>query len=172
MRVLVVEDELAVQKMIVRGLIQNGISCDTANDGMEAVRQAAQTQYDAVVTDLKMPNKHGHALAIHLLTLSPRPVIVVHTGVIEPRLAKDLLVRGVDDIVFKPFDFSLLAAKVKALVERKQAAGRPPSTACDSRLGEEGSLEANLAADRISLAAIEAQTCRTITYFADFDGGY
>ena len=119
MRVLVVEDELAVQKLIVRGLVQQGFSCDTANDGVEAEQQVAQTQYDAVITDLKMPNKHGHALAVHLLTLSPRPVIVVHTSVVEPKLAKDLLVRGVDDILFKPFDFSLLAAKVKALVERR-----------------------------------------------------
>ena len=68
---------------------------------------------------LRMPNKHGHAFVTHLLELEQRPVTVVHTGVIEPRLAKDLLARGIDDIVFKPFNFSILAAKVKALVERR-----------------------------------------------------
>ena len=46
-------------------------------------------------------------------------MILVYTGVIEPRLAKDLLARGVDDIVFKPFDFGILAVKLRVLVERR-----------------------------------------------------
>jgi DNA-binding response OmpR family regulator/HD-like signal output (HDOD) protein len=118
-RALVVEDEPAVKSMIVLALEQVGIRCDTAPDGNEAEKLVARTQYDVVVTDLLMPNKHGHALATHLLTLHRRPVIVIHTGFSEPRLAKDLLERGVDDIIFKPFNFSILAAKVKALVERR-----------------------------------------------------
>ena len=121
---MVVDDEVAVRKLIVRNLVQLGFVCDMAADGVEAEARVAQAGYDAVITDLKMPNKHGHALAVHLLTLNPRPVIVIHTGLIEPKLAKDLFARGVDDIVFKPFDFGILAAKVLALVERT-AHGRP-----------------------------------------------
>src|ERR1700761_6227973 len=113
-RALVVDDEAAVQSLCVRALQQQGFCCDTAADGQQAEARAAETTYDVVVTDLRMPNKHGHALAVGLLTLKPRPVIVVHTGVVEPKLAKDLLARGVDDILFKPCDFGLLAAKVKA----------------------------------------------------------
>ena len=159
MRVLVVDDELAVQKLIVRSLIQQGFSCDTANDGMEAEQQVVKTQYDAVVTDLKMPNKHGHALAVHLLTLSPRPVIVVHTSVVEPKLAKDLLVRGVDDILFKPFDFSLLAAKVKALVERKQAQATNQITSppLPEQVGEANLLDDSSTTGPVSLADIESR---------------
>ncbi len=119
MRALVVDDEAAVQRLMVRGLTELGFECDTANDGNEALLRASKTHYDAVITDLHMPNKHGHALAVHLLTLEPRPVIVVHTGVVEPRIAADLLARGIDDILFKPCDFRLLATKVKALVDRK-----------------------------------------------------
>ena len=62
---------------------------------------------------------NGHRLATRLLELDPRPLIVIHTSVIEPRLAKDLLARGVDDILFKPFDFGVLAAKVRSLVDRQ-----------------------------------------------------
>jgi DNA-binding response OmpR family regulator len=118
---LIVDDEAMMRRLLQRALSQQGFQCDCAGDGNEAEEKAAKTQYDAVVTDLKMPNKHGHALATHLLSLEHRPVIVVHTGVIEPRLAKDLLARGVDDILFKPCDFEVLAAKVKALVQRRTA---------------------------------------------------
>ncbi|MDP6718469.1 MAG: HDOD domain-containing protein, partial [Pirellulaceae bacterium] len=93
--------------------------CDGAADGNQALALADRTHYDAVVTDLRMPNKHGHALVVELLTRSHRPLIVVLTGIVEPRLAKDLVARGVDDIMFKPVEYELLAAKVKALVGQK-----------------------------------------------------
>jgi DNA-binding response OmpR family regulator len=118
-RALVVDDEVMMRRLLLRALGERGFECDVAADGIEAEKMAAANDYDAVVTDLKMPNKHGHALATFLLTLERRPVIVIHTGVMEPRLAKDLLARGVDDILFKPCDFSVLAAKVDALVQRR-----------------------------------------------------
>jgi HD-like signal output (HDOD) protein/ActR/RegA family two-component response regulator len=123
LRALIVDDEKAVQTLIKRALSQQGFTCDTAGDGNEAERLVARSDYDAVVTDLRMPNKHGHALATHLLKLPRRPVIVVHTSVIEPKLARDLLARGVDDIMFKPFDLSILAAKMRVLVDRRAADG-------------------------------------------------
>jgi HD-like signal output (HDOD) protein/DNA-binding response OmpR family regulator len=118
-RALVVDDELAMQRLLAGALKKQGFHCDSASDGDEAELRLTQNQYDAVVTDLRMPNKHGHALAAHLLAMDRRPVVFVHTGVTEPRLAKDLLARGVDDIVFKPFNFGILAAKVMALVKRR-----------------------------------------------------
>jgi DNA-binding response OmpR family regulator len=121
LRALVVDDEAAVRELIVRYLSEQGFECETAGDGNQAEERLAKVHYDVVITDLRMPNKHGHALAVHLLALKTRPVIVVHTSVIEPKLAKDLLARGVDDIVFKPIDLSLLAVKVSALVARRDA---------------------------------------------------
>jgi CheY-like chemotaxis protein len=119
LRALVVDDELAVRQLLKLALVRQGFDCDQAADGIEAEARVAVHQYDAIVTDLRMPNKHGHALAVRLLDLEDRPVIVVHTGVCEPRLTKDLLIRGVDDVLFKPCDFGLLAAKVRALVDRR-----------------------------------------------------
>jgi HD-like signal output (HDOD) protein/DNA-binding NarL/FixJ family response regulator len=118
-RALVVDDEIALQKLLMLALSRQGFLCDSAGDGAEAEQLVAETAYDLVVTDLRMPNKHGYALATHLLTLNRRPVIMVLTSVIEPRLAKDLLARGVDDILFKPTDFSFLATKAKAMVDRR-----------------------------------------------------
>ena len=100
-----------------------GYQCELAADGDEAARLSAKSKFDVIVTDLKMPNKNGHTLALELLQREDRPLVVVYTGVIEPRLAKDLLARGVDDILYKPLDFSVLAAKVSALIERRSSTG-------------------------------------------------
>jgi HD-like signal output (HDOD) protein len=67
-----------------------------------------------------MPERNGHALAVDALAAGPdRPVVVVLTGLLEPRLAADLVARGVDDITFKPVDFRVLAAKTRALCKRR-----------------------------------------------------
>lgn len=91
-----------------------------------------ETKYNLIVTDLCMPNKHGHALSVELLARErvSAPVIVVHTSVDDPRMTKDLLMRGVDDVVYKPTNYAAFAAKMRALVSRRKeghAAARSPS---------------------------------------------
>ncbi len=120
-RALVVDDEAALRQLMMRALAREGFSCNSASDGHQALELVRTTKYDVVVTDLQMPNKHGHALAVDLLQDRDRPLIVVLTGVIEPRLAKDLVTRGVDDIMFKPVDYAAFAGKVIALVKRRAA---------------------------------------------------
>jgi DNA-binding response OmpR family regulator len=68
-----------------------------------------------------MPNQHGHALSLQLLQQRQGglPVIVVHTTVDNPRLTKDLIMRGVDDVVYKPAQYEVFAAKMRALVKRQ-----------------------------------------------------
>jgi DNA-binding response OmpR family regulator len=118
-RVLAVDDEEAIRKLVAIALRQHGFQCDVAADGIEAEWLLTETTYDAVVTDLKMPNMHGHALILALLERPNRPVIIALTGLLEPKLAKDLLLRGVDDVLFKPIDFGFLALKVRALLDRQ-----------------------------------------------------
>jgi HD-like signal output (HDOD) protein/ActR/RegA family two-component response regulator len=121
LRALVVDDEKQIQSLVVGALRQQGFRCDVADDGQKAEHLIITERHDLVITDLKMPNMNGHALVLKLLALAPRPLIMVHTGVLEPKLANDLLKRGADDILFKPVDFSLLAAKARALVDRRDA---------------------------------------------------
>lgn len=116
-KALVVDDEVLIRNLTMRALTREGFECDAASDGDEAVVLTECTRYDAVVTDLRMPNKNGHALAVELLGKQETPAIVVLTAVTEPRLAKDLMDRGVNDILFKPVEYPVLAAKVKALLD-------------------------------------------------------
>ena len=119
-RALVVDDDVSVRRLTVRALNNEEFICDVAGDGNEGSQMAKRGDYDVVVTDLRMPNRNGHALAVELLERKERPLVVVLTGVIEPRLAKDLIVRGVDDIIWKPVVFNTFAAKVKSMVQRRK----------------------------------------------------
>ncbi len=117
-RALVVDDEALLRRLLAASLRSRDFDCDEATDGADAIELIEKSRYDVVVTDLKMPNKNGHAFASEVLTREPRPLVVVFTGVLEPRLAEDLLKRGVDDIVYKPTDYGVLAAKIRNMVER------------------------------------------------------
>jgi DNA-binding response OmpR family regulator len=121
MRALIVDDEPHIRRLTVLSMAKEGFLCDVAADVEQAEKQLAEHKYDVVVTDLKMPQRNGHALAVGLLERADRPLIVVFTGIAEPKLAKDLMTRGVDDIVFKPVDFPTFAAKVHSLVNRRRA---------------------------------------------------
>lgn len=59
MRVLVVEDEVRMAAMLRRGLVEDGHSVDVTGDGLEAVWQATEIDYDAVVLDLMLPGIDG-----------------------------------------------------------------------------------------------------------------
>jgi HD-like signal output (HDOD) protein/CheY-like chemotaxis protein len=151
-----------VQRLLMLALTHQGFECDHASDGREAEACIAAGSYDAVVTDLRMPNKHGHALAMTALGLKRPPVVVVHTSVIEPKLAKDLLTRGVDDIVFKPSDFGILAIKVKSLVDRRRSAAAQAAApqAVGANAGAVAQLQVDVATsfeDPIALANVESK---------------
>lgn len=119
-RALVVDDEVISRKAVMFALIQEDFCCDYALDGVDALSKLEESSYDLVVTDLCMPNKHGHALAVELLQRTPCPVIVVHTVVDNPKITKDLIMRGVSDIVYKPTNYAAFAAKAKAMVRYRQ----------------------------------------------------
>lgn len=113
-QILVVDDEAAVRELTIRALDAAGFDCLPAINGEQALKMLEMKSYDAVVTDLRMPSLHGHALAVDLLARDQRPLIFVVTGVVEPKLAKDLLSRGVDDVFFKPVNHEMLAVKIAA----------------------------------------------------------
>ncbi len=128
---IVVDDEGIVRKMMAFALRQEGFVCHAASDGEEAMQLIESREYHLVVTDLAMPHKNGHALAVELLARPNRPTIAVHTAIVEPKITKDLMNRGVDDIIFKPTDYAAFAAKIRGIVDRRlksSASDSPRST--------------------------------------------
>ncbi|HEX3997940.1 MAG TPA: HDOD domain-containing protein [Pirellulales bacterium] len=150
LKALVVDDDAAVRRLTARALCGEGFSCDLAGDGHEADTKLCSGTYDLVVTDLCMPNRHGHAFASELVETANRPLVVVLTALSDPRMTKDLLTRGVDDVVLKPVDYSAFAAKLRALVNRRTAA---PQCAVGTASAPYGTVHVPDAADKASASA-------------------
>jgi len=119
-RTLVVDDEPQVRDLTQRALAQCQLQCDLAGDGDEAMRMFNQAPYDAVITDLKMPKRHGHSLATELLSRPKPPKLFVVTGLADARIVRDLVARGAEDVLHKPVNFDVLAMKVLALSEKNR----------------------------------------------------
>jgi DNA-binding response OmpR family regulator len=126
-RALVVDDEVVARRMLAFAIGQRGFQCDHAVDGAQAMELLKSRTYDLVVTDLAMPNIHGHSLIVELLSGNPRPAIMVHSAIDDPRLKTDLLARGVDEIVYKPADYASVAARAKALVQSRLPSASKPT---------------------------------------------
>lgn len=119
-QVLVVDDEQQVRELTCRALVRAGLDCDQAADGEQGFRMASGKQYDAVVTDLRMPQRHGHALCTDLLKLPTPPAVMVLTALADARLVRDLMGRGVMDVVQKPVQYDMLAMKVAMMADKSE----------------------------------------------------
>jgi CheY-like chemotaxis protein len=118
-RALIVDDELQVRHTTARALARCGFECELACNGREALFSVKDGHFDLVVTDLRMPDVNGHRLATELLSLAQRPVIAILTGVEEPKLATDLVARGVDRIFYKPVNCLEFASDLLSIVEQR-----------------------------------------------------
>lgn len=120
MRLLLVEDEPKLATFIQKGLSEEGFAVDVARDGEEALDRAERTAYDLVILDLMLPRMDGFAVCRRLrATGSETPILILSArGVVEDRV-KGLEI-GADDYLTKPFAFSELSARVRALLRRRQ----------------------------------------------------
>ena len=118
MRVLVVEDDAPLASFVRKGLEAEHYAVDVARDGQEALDMALASDYDLLILDLNLPKLDGISV---LNTVRPKkpslPVLVLTArGRIEDRVQS--LDSGADDCLIKPFSFTELSARVRALLRR------------------------------------------------------
>lgn len=122
LRVLVVDDEEPMRKMIQLRLAKRGLFCETAADITDATQQLASGQFDVVLSDLNMPGGTGLDLASWMTREKPGTPLVLVTGANEVRLATRALKSGVSDYIVKPFEIEELLRSLNAAVEEKRNA--------------------------------------------------
>jgi len=120
MKILVVEDELKMASLLLRGFRKNGHAVDVARRGEDAVWMAGAAKYDAIVLDVMLPGMDGFET---LATLREKgqwtPVLMLTArDAIEDRVAG--LDVGADDYLTKPFSFAELLARLRAIARRGQ----------------------------------------------------
>jgi DNA-binding response OmpR family regulator len=118
MRVLIAEDDKPVASFVQKGLEAEQYAVDIAQDGDEAQFMVSQFEYDVTVLDLTLPRVDGLDVLKHIRETKPAMPVLILTGRnrVEERVkGLDL---GADDYLTKPFSFTELSARVRALLRR------------------------------------------------------
>jgi DNA-binding response OmpR family regulator len=121
MRVLIVEDERRMARLLQRGLEEEGCAVAVARDGIGGLELAEGAEFDLIVLDLMLPGIDGWEVARRLRRIGNRTPILMLTA----RDSVQDIVRGLDlgadDYLTKPFSFEVLLARVRALLRRGPA---------------------------------------------------
>jgi two-component system KDP operon response regulator KdpE len=117
LRILIVDDESQIARVLRTGLKTHGYDVRVAADGLSALETFGDWHPDLVVTDLAMPNMDGLELCRRLRALSQLPIIVLSVRG-EERTKVEALDAGADDYVTKPFGMDELLARVRAQLRR------------------------------------------------------
>src|SRR6204780_4346835 len=154
MRVLVVEDHAELAEAVASGLRREGMAVDVAGDGGSGLANARVYEYDVIVLDRDLPVLHGDEVCKQLNTdgIRARVLMLTASGGIEDRVQG--LSLGADDYLPKPFAFSELVARVRALARRAQPALPPVLESGDLQL-DSARRFANRGGARLDLSAKE-----------------
>jgi two-component system copper resistance phosphate regulon response regulator CusR len=129
MRLLLVEDELDIQRFLKTSLSEAGYQVEAAADGKTAERLAIDSQFDVLIVDLGLPDQDGISLILKLRQLGVRAPVLI----LSARRSVDDRVRGLeqggDDYLTKPFALAELLARLRNLTKRNS-----PSSAEATRL--------------------------------------
>ncbi len=122
-QILIAEDDLPLANFLKRSLQSQRYSVSLAHDGETALQVLRKGTHDLLILDLGLPALDGLVLLDHLRPSMPALPVLVLTGrgPLEDRLMA--LDHGADDCLLKPFSFPELAARIRALLRRKNSAG-------------------------------------------------
>jgi two-component system OmpR family response regulator len=146
-RVLVVEDDDRIARLVHKGLQRDGYGIDLVRTGEEGVWRATENEYDAIVLDVGLPGADGVEVCRRLRQLERwAPILLLTARVtVEDRVRG--LDAGADDYLAKPFSMAELRARLRALT-RRSARERPVVLSV-------GDLTLDPAAHRVSRAGVE-----------------
>jgi DNA-binding response OmpR family regulator len=118
MRVLIVEDEIAVARQIASALTEAGHDPKAVHDGETALKEVRKTPFDLIVLDIRLPGIDGFQVLQRLRTqhLASRVLLLTARGAVDDRVTG--LQLGADDYLPKPFAMQELLARVRALGRR------------------------------------------------------
>jgi DNA-binding response OmpR family regulator len=118
MQIMVVEDENKIANFIRRGLIEEGYAVDIAGDGEEALYKFEINEYDLIILDLMIPEVDGISVCNKIREVNTNIPILILTAKDATGDKVKGLDAGADDYMTKPFSFSELSARVRALLRR------------------------------------------------------
>jgi DNA-binding response OmpR family regulator len=153
-RLLVAEDDTALRSVLERGLRENGYVVDAVGDGAAALRHLRAYEYDVAVLDWRMPEHTGIEVIEEARRLGNRTPILILTARDTSSDRVMGLDTGADDYLVKPFDFSELIARVRAL-QRRPPLVLDPVLQCADLTFDPATRVVSVSGSRIATTAIE-----------------
>ena len=134
--ILIVEDDEAINQMIVEYLENHEYQCTSAYSGSEAILRIERDPYDLVLLDLMLPGKSGEDLLQEIRKLQDIPIIILSAkDTIDSKVA--LLQSGADDYLCKPFDLKELEARIQVQLRKRNSNLQPAKTFRDLHLHDD-----------------------------------
>ena len=118
MRILLVEDDVAIAQSLKEGLEDEAYAVDVAHDGDEGYRMATADDYDVIILDVMLPEMNGYEVCRALRKDGNQTPILMLTARDAERDIVEGLDMGADDYLAKPFSFEVLLARLRALLRR------------------------------------------------------
>jgi two-component system, OmpR family, KDP operon response regulator KdpE len=150
-RILVVDDEPQLTRVLRTGLKSRGYDVRAAADGLAGFETFSDWHPDLVITDLAMPNMDGLELCRRLRAVSQVPIIILSAKG-EEKIKVEALDIGADDFVTKPFGIDELLARVRASLRRSSA---PPMNETAQTVLELGDFHVDLESRNVSVRGRE-----------------
>ena len=118
MRILLIEDDVTIARLLKEGLEDEAYAVDIAHDGSEGYRTAAADDYDVIILDIMLPEMNGYEVCRALRNDGNKTPILMLTARDTERDIVEGLDTGADDYLAKPFSFDVLLARIRALLRR------------------------------------------------------
>ncbi len=121
MKLLLIEDEKDLTRTLKKGLKEAGYNVDVAYDGESGAMMATSDDYDCIILDFKLPKMNGLEVCREIRRNKIITPILILTVVDSVDMKVKCLDAGADDYITKPFSFSELLARIRALVRRAKS---------------------------------------------------
>lgn len=161
-RILVVDDEPAIQRILRRNLMANGYEVLLADNGKLAIDMAFHHQPDLILLDLYLPGEmDGLDVCKQVRRVMQKVPIIVLSAIIEERQKVCALDMGADDYLTKPFSNEELQARVRACLRRASAITELQDSTVEHLQSEDGHIQMNIARRQVYVGEQEVRLTPT-----------
>jgi len=119
-RILIVDDEAAIRKLLRRKLSGEGYQCEEADSAEQTLDKLRSSPTELVILDIKMPGKSGIELLPEIKANYPHATVIMATAVTETSIAIQCMKQGADDYVCKPFNLAEVVVSVVRTLEKRR----------------------------------------------------
>ncbi len=121
-RILVVDDEESIRKVLATILKEEGFSVDTAKSGREAIEKSHSNFYNLALIDIRLPDMNGTKLLTAMKDTTPKMIKLIVTGYPSLQNAIEAVNKGASGYILKPFSVKNVIRKIRDYLKRQEEA--------------------------------------------------